>query len=125
MEVLHTCLNVSDVEESIAFYEQFGFEETWGFEAGGVVNRYVADDDGVELQLAEGGADDGAFEERGRGGAWDHLAVGVEDVDRVFAETDNYGVVAEPADQPAAGSRVAFVEDPDGHVLELVEPLEE
>lgn len=119
MEVLHTCLNVTDVEAAIEFYEQFGFEETWGFESGGVVNRYVADDDGVEIQLAETG---GAFD-RGRGGAWDHLAIRVDDVDRVFEETENHGVVSGPTDQPAADARTAFIEDPDGHVLELIEPL--
>jgi lactoylglutathione lyase len=27
-------------------------------------------------------------------------------------------------DQSAAGARVVFFEDPDGHVVELVEPLE-
>lgn len=119
MEVLHTCLNVSDVAAAIEFYEQFGFEETWGFESDGVVNRYVAADDGVELQLAETG---GTFD-RGRGGAWDHVAIQVDDVNRVFAETENHGVVSEPTDQPAADARTAFIEDPDGHVLELIEPL--
>jgi len=32
--------------------------------------------------------------------------------------------VAEPAVIEAAGVRAAFVEDPDGYVVELVEPLE-
>jgi lactoylglutathione lyase len=33
--------------------------------------------------------------------------------------------VKEPGDQPAAGARTAFVEDPDGHVVELIEPLDD
>jgi lactoylglutathione lyase len=33
--------------------------------------------------------------------------------------------VQEPGDQPAAGARTAFIEDPDGHVVELVQPLED
>jgi lactoylglutathione lyase len=120
MEILHTCLNVADAQESIAFYEQFGFEETWGFEDADTVHRYVADDDGVELQLADT-AGEASFDQ---GTAWDHVAIRVDDVDRVFEETDTHGVVEEPGDQPAAGSRTAFVRDPDGHVLELIEPLE-
>ncbi len=123
MTFLHVCLNVADADESIAFYEQFGFEESWSFttEDGRTVNRYVADDDGVELQLSEteGETDFDA------GTAWDHLAVGVDDVDATFDEIDHFGVVQEPADNDPAGARTAFVEDPDGHVVELVAPLED
>ncbi|MFC6988993.1 VOC family protein [Haloplanus sp. GCM10025708] len=122
MELIHVCLNVADADESIAFYEQFGFEESWSFETpdGETVNRYVADENGVELQLSETEGET-EFEE---GTAWDHLAIGVDDVDAVFEEIDHYGVESKPADQPAAGARTAFVRDPDGHVVELVQPLE-
>jgi lactoylglutathione lyase len=123
MDLLHTCLNVANVERSLAFYtEELDFAESWSFETedGRTLNQYVAADNGVELQLSatEGQSD---FE---RGTAWDHLAVGVENVNRAFEAIDHYGVVQEPADQPAAGARTAFVEDPDGHVVELIEPLE-
>jgi lactoylglutathione lyase len=124
MDLLHTCLNVADVERSVAFYtEELGFEESWSFETadGRTTNQYVAADNGVELQLSEteGERD---FEQ---GTAWDHLAVGVESADRAFEDIDHHGVVQEPADQPAAGARTAFVEDPDGHVVEFVESLDE
>ncbi|WP_251331036.1 VOC family protein [Haloplanus pelagicus] len=122
MSLLHVCLNVADAAESIAFYEQFGFEESWSFVTpdGETENRYVADENGMEIQLSET-AGETEFDE---GTAWDHLAVVVDDVDAVFEGIDHYGVVEEPGDQPAAGARTAFVEDPDGHVVELVEPLE-
>lgn len=45
-------------------------------------------------------------------------------MDATFERVDHHGVVQEPGDQPAAGARTAFIEDPDGHVLELIEPLE-
>jgi lactoylglutathione lyase len=120
VEILHTCLNVADAEASIQFYEQFGFEESWGFEDGDTRHRYVADDDGVEIQLADTEGDE-TFED---GTAWDHIAIGVDDVDATFERVDHHGVVKEPGDQPAAGARTAFIEDPDGHVVELIEPLE-
>jgi lactoylglutathione lyase len=124
MVIIHTCLNVSDVERSVEWYvENLDFEESWGFETadGETVNRYVADDNGVELQLSE---TDGKtpFEE---GDLWDHIAMKVEDVDAAFEEIDDHGVRKEPGDQPAAGARTAFVFDPDGHAVELVESLEE
>lgn len=122
MDLLHACLNVADAERSIEYYEQFGFEESWSFEAddGKTVNRYIAADNGIELQLSET-EDETDFEQ---GTAWDHVALGVESVDAVFERVENYGVVEQPADQPAAGTRTAFIKDPDGHVVELVEPLE-
>ena len=124
MDLIHTCLNVADADRSVEFYtEQLGFVESWSFETedGSTTNRYVAAENGVELQLSEteGETD---FEQ---GTAWDHLAVGVEDVDEAFERIDHYGVVQEPADNSAAGARTAFLKDPDGHVVELVAPLEQ
>jgi lactoylglutathione lyase len=121
MSLIHICLNVTDAEESVQFYtEQLGFEESWSFESGDTVNRYVADDNGVELQLS----DSNGVDEVNVGSAWDHLALSVESVDDEFERIDHYGIVQEPQDQPAAGARTAFIKDPDGHVVELVEPLE-
>lgn len=120
MAIIHICLNVADAERAVNWYtEQLGFEETWGFESGDTTNRYVADDDGVELQLAE---TDGETPS-GTGELWDHFAIGVDDVDQAFAEIETPAVVQAPADQPAADARTAFIEDPDGHTVELVQPL--
>lgn len=123
MEFLHTCLNVADVERSLEWYtEQLGFEETWGFETedGETENRYVAADNGVELQLSE---TDGVTPTES-GDRWDHIAVKVDDVDAAFEEIENHGVRSEPEDQAIVPARTAFIEDPDGHVVELVEPTE-
>lgn len=134
MRVLHVCLNVADVDRAVEWYtKNLGFEETWGFEtADGAVNRYVTDENGVELQLsgtdgelALAREDPTAADESGEtAGRWDHLAVSVEDVDAAFDGIDHHGVVDGPADRPAAGVRSAFVRDPDGRVVELVEPLD-
>ncbi len=122
MELIHVNVNVADAEETIAFYEQFGFEESWEFETpdGETHNRYIADENGTELQLSDTDGK-GEFEP---GSAWDHLAIGVDDVDRVFSEIDHYGVDKEPGDQPEAGARTALVRDPDGRRVELVESLD-
>ncbi len=123
MAFIHVCLNVADAERAADWYaENLGFERSWEFTTpdGDTRNLYVADGNGVELQLADTeGADE--FEE---GTAYDHLAVSVDDVDAAFERIDHHGVVKEPADQPAAGARTAFLKDPDGHTVELVQPLE-
>lgn len=123
MELVHTCLNVTDVEESVAFYTtQLGFEESWSFESadGRTENRYVACESGVELQLSE---TDGETDLEA-GDLWDHVAVAVDDVDETFERIDAPEVVSSPSDQPPAGARTAVIEDPDGHRIELVEPFD-
>jgi len=120
---IHVCLDVADAEEAADWYaENLGFERSWEFTTpdGDTRNVYVADDDGVELQLSDTDGED-TFEE---GTAYDHFAVKVDDVDAAFERIDDHGVVSEPSDQPAAGARTAFLRDPDGHTVELVQPLE-
>jgi lactoylglutathione lyase len=123
MDALHVCLNVSDADELAQWYiDNLDFEDSWEFTSddGQTRNVYVADDNGFELQLSD---TDGEAEFEA-GTAWDHFAVKVDDVDAAFEDIDHHGVVKEPADQPAAGARTAFIEDPDGHVVELIEPME-
>lgn len=121
MDFIHVCVNVANVDEAVEWYtEQLGFEESWGFEADGTTHRYVEADNGVEIQLSDTAGE--TPDEPGT--AWNHLAVEVEDVDGAFDRIENHGVVQTPEDNDAAGARTAFIEDPDGHVVELVEPLE-
>ncbi|WP_254545012.1 VOC family protein [Halomarina pelagica] len=122
MDLIHVRLAVSDADESADWYvEQLGFERSWEFTApdGSARHVYVADGNGFELQLTDAEGED-AIAEADR---FDHLALGVEDVDAAFEAIDHHGVVKEPGDQPEAGARTAFVRDPDGHVVELVQPL--
>jgi catechol 2,3-dioxygenase-like lactoylglutathione lyase family enzyme len=61
------------------------------------------------------------------GGGWDHLALEVEDIDAAYAELSAAGIPfhVPPEDFPeeAPSVRIAFFKDPDGNVLELVQPL--
>lgn len=123
MELLHVCLNVADADRAADWYvSELGFERSWSFEldGGDTRNVYVADENGVELQLSESAGEDD-FEP---GTAWDHLGVSVEDVDAAVDEIDHHGLVKGPMDLDEASARIAFIEDPDGHVVELIEPYE-
>lgn len=118
MAIIHVCMNVTDADRTAQWYtEQLGFEDSWEFTRGDTRHVYVADGNGLEIQLSD--TDDVADLETGT--AWDHLAVDVEDVDEAFEEIENHGVVEEPMDIPEAGVRAAFIKDPDGHVVELLE----
>ncbi|MFC6835434.1 VOC family protein [Halomarina ordinaria] len=123
MDLIHVRLHVADADESADWYvEQLGFERSWEFttEDGSARHVYVADGNGFELQLTDAEGEDVVAE----ADQFDHVALGVDDVDAAFEEIENHGVVKEPGDQPEAGARTAFLNDPDGHVVELVQPLE-
>jgi lactoylglutathione lyase len=96
-------------------------EQSWEFTTadGKAQNVHVADEAGGKFQLSE----TEGKEPTADGGRYDHVAVGVENVDATFEAIDHHGVVKEPADQPEDGARTAFVNDPDGHAVELIEPL--
>ncbi|MFB6297220.1 MAG: VOC family protein [Salinirussus sp.] len=120
MDVIHTAIWVSDLEEARAFFvDALGLDETWSFTLDGVENVYVGGDDGeIQLRYSDGTA---TPDPQGI----DHVAVSVDDVaaetDRMVAET-GCAVLEGPTRIDAAGARVAFIEGPDGYVVELVEP---
>lgn len=123
MDVAHTALWVSDLDETAAFYEDvLGLEYDRRFTLDGVVNYYVGTESGAELQFKYDPTDDEPVEPSGI----DHVAVTVDDTDaefeRVTAAADP-PVVLEPTSIEVADRRVAFIEDPDGYVVELVGPI--
>jgi len=122
MDVIHTAIWVSDLDEATAFFvDALGLDEHRSGVVGGVENVWVGGEGEAELQLRY--ADDHDFERTGRD-VVDHVAISVEDVDaevdRLVAET-GCAVLEEPRDGESAPVRVAFIEGPDGYAVELVE----
>lgn len=124
MDVIHTALWVSDLERTRAFYvEGLGLTENWSFTGDdGVENVYVGGENG-ELQFKydpEGGP---TIES----GAMDHVAVSVDSTDKAFdrlVDREDPPVREAPTTMEEIDRRVAFVEDPDGYVVELVERVD-
>ena len=127
MDVIHAAVWVSDVERTLEFYvDALGLQKTTEFVSGDDArNVYVSGDGDAEVQFKhKPGHDLGeAATER-----FDHIALEVDDVDaevdRLVAETDTE-LRRGPLDSSGAGARVAFVTDPDGYVIELVEPRDD
>lgn len=122
MTILHTCLNVTEADRTADWYvDELGFERSWEFTTADDETRnvYIADENGVEIQLS----DTVGHEPSEQGNQYDHIAVKVDEVDAAFERIENHGVVKEPGDQPEADARTAFIKDPDGHHVELIEPL--
>lgn len=134
MEVVHVALPVASLERSLAFYvDGIGLTDRWGFERDRIRHRYLGGTGGAEIQLVDdpdrGDTADKAADSDAEGlasGGVDHVALAVSDLDEAFAtltERTSCPVVNPPTTLSADGveSRYAFVEDPDGHLVELVE----
>jgi len=121
MDVLHTAIWVSDIDTSRAFYcDELGLQHSRDFTANGVQNYFVTGESDAEIQFKHDPATDTEIAPEGI----DHLAVGVDDVQSMFDHlTNNLGstAVKEPTELETTGSTIAFVTDPDGYTVELIQ----
>ncbi len=129
MRIVHTMLRVGDLDRAIAFYT-----EALGMRVARTVDRpeqrytnafvgYADDPHGAELELTYNYGVTGYT----HGEAFGHVAVEVPDAAAVCARVRDTpalgGKVTREAGPVKGGTRViAFVEDPDGYKIELVEP---
>ena len=124
MDVIHTCIWVSDMDDAKEFYlDGIGLEEHRSATLGGVENVWLGGEHG-EIQLRY--ADDHPAPSPDRAD-FDHLALSVDDVDgeveRIVDET-GATVLDGPRTVDVANARIAFLEGFDGYVIELVEDLD-
>jgi lactoylglutathione lyase len=123
---LHTMIRVGDLERSIAFYtKMFGMKELRRNDvpAGQYTLAFLgyggnaAGEAEIELTYNYG------VEKYEMGGAFGHLAIGVPDVagacERIRAEGGK--VVREAGPVKHGTTIIAFVEDPDGYKIELIQ----
>lgn len=124
-DVIHTALWTSNIERTEKFYtEGLGLERRWSFSHDGVGNVYIGGPHG-EVQWKHARKSEN---HSGASRGLDHIAIGVQSVDDQFAhllETFDPPVVTAPTTMENISRRVAFVEDPEGYVVELVERTEE
>lgn len=122
---LHTMLRVGDLVRSVAFYtQQLGMTE--------LRRRDVPEGKYTLVFLGYGGEDAntvleltynygvGSYE---MGGAFGHLAVGVPDIHGLCERLRAAGVriTREPGPVQFGTTMIAFIEDPDGYKIELIE----
>ena len=120
---LHTCYRIGDIDRSVAFYEKLGFSESRrmpiGDEAINVFMGLPDDDSILELTYNHG------VSEYDLGTGYNHIALAVAALDGTLARLAEQGIEPEkPPYRPGGrttGSRIAFVRDPDGYRIELVE----
>jgi len=117
----HTMMRVEDLEASLDWYQDYlNYEEKSRWEAETFTNVFLGPEDVHE----EGALLELTYNHDGRtythGDAWGHIAVRVEDVYEAYEELMDAGV-EDYRDPDSCGGSYAFVTDPDGHEIELVE----
>ncbi len=125
MRVLHTSLNVRDMERSIRFWT-----ETLGFS---LVRRREIPENDAEIAFVQppGGGSEIELshwrtwtpDEYVDGTLFDHVALGVDDVEGLVARLAEEGVTIakEPYRLSGGSGVIAFILDPDGNWIELIE----
>jgi lactoylglutathione lyase len=120
-ELIHTCYRIGDIDRSVAFYEALGFEEVRRMPIRDeAINVFMGlPDDGARLELTYNHGVD-SYE---LGTGYNHIAITASDLDATLANLAEQGIAPEkpPYSVREGGSRIAFVRDPDGYRVELIE----
>ena len=121
---LHTMVRITDPEKSRAFYEALGFTfdrdmdivRNGQLEATNYFFSMGDQESVLELTFNH----DGRTYELGSG--YGHIAVGVDDLDGTLERLAAQGIEPErpPYQVREGGSRLCFVQDPDGYRIELI-----
>jgi lactoylglutathione lyase len=120
----HVALRVTDIERSLAFYaERLGFAEMFRLDRDGepwIV--YLRITDTQFLELFPGGEGERAPHADTIG--YNHICLEVDDLDAVIARLAERGVaLTRPRKVAVDGNAQAWIEDPDGHRIELMQLL--
>lgn len=125
MKFLHTMIRVKDIEKSLAFYTDVlnmkldhkkRLEDCWLY--------FLTDEENtcqIELTYNDETPENG-YE---LGSGFGHFAFSVDSLDE-FTEKINklgYSYLYPPFDLNGKGSKIAFINDPDGYEIELIEKV--
>ena len=125
MRLLHTMLRVGDLERSLAFYTEvlkMSLLRRKDYPSGRFTLAFVGygpESDQTVLELTH----NWDTQSYALGDGYGHIALGVEDIHATCAGIAGKGgrVVREPGPMKHGSTVIAFVEDPDGYKVELIE----
>jgi lactoylglutathione lyase len=125
MRMLHTMVRVGDLQKSLRFYcDVLGMRllRRNDFPSGRFTLAFVGygdEDTDTVIELTHNW--DTAHYDLGSG--YGHIALGVEDIYDACRRLRDKGakIVREPGPMKHGGSEIAFVEDPDGYKIELIQ----
>lgn len=125
MRLLHTMLRVGDLQRSIDFYTQvLGMQllrqhDNEEYQYSLAFLGYQPESEGAVIELTY----NWGVSEYELGGAFGHLAIEVDNAAQACADIRQHGgkVVREAGPVKGGSTVIAFVEDPDGYKIELIE----
>lgn len=122
MKFLHAMIRVADLDESMRFYQDLiGLKATNTLRLEDCTLYYLKDEkSGVEIELT---LNDETLEEGYKiGSAFGHFAFETEDMEELSQKVEDMGYewVYEPYFMEEAGFSVAFINDPDGNMIEFI-----
>lgn len=125
MRILHTMLRVGDLDQSLAFYtEVLGMRllRRHDYPEGKFTLAFVGyqdEKDGAVIELTH----NWGVEKYEIGTGYGHIALAVEDIYAACDAIRQRGgkITREPGPMKGGSSVIAFVEDPDGYKIELIE----
>lgn len=125
MRILHTMIRVGDLERSLAFYtEVLGMKllRSKEYPDGKFTLAFVGYGDEADHAVIELTYNWGV-DKYELGNGYGHVAIGVDDIHATCAEIKRRGgkVTREPGPMKHGTTVIAFVEDPDGYKLELIQ----
>lgn len=125
MQLLHTMIRVNDMDESIKFYtDALGMKllRKQDYPGGKFTLAFVGYGDEKDHSVIEltHNWDTSSYDQ---GNAFGHLAIGVNDIYKRCEELKEKGVnvVREAGPMMHGGAVIAFVEDPNGYKIELID----
>lgn len=124
--LLHTMIRVRDLDKSLDFYTRhLGMKviRNQDFEGGRFTLAFVGygdEKDSTVIELTHNWDQD---EDYDLGNGFGHLAIGVPDIYATCAQMEKEGVniPRPPGPMKHGKSVIAFIKDPDGYMIELVE----
>ena len=125
MRILHTMLRVNDLDGSIKFYcEVLGMKllRKREYPSGRFTLAFVgygSESEDAVLELTY----NWDTHQYDLGNAFGHVAIGVDDIYKTCDELRAHGakIVREPGPMKHGATEIAFIEDPNGYKLELVQ----
>jgi lactoylglutathione lyase len=125
MRLLHTMLRVNDLDESLRFYcDTLGMKllRRQDYPSGRFTLAFVGYDSEANTAVIELTYNWNTHQ-YDLGDAFGHVALGVPDIYRTCDELRAKGakIVREPGPMKHGGSEIAFIEDPNGYRIELIQ----
>ena len=125
MKIVHTMIRVNHLEESLKFYcDGLGMKllKKKDYESGRFTNAFVgygSEETDAVIELTY----NWDTHQYDLGNAFGHLALGVEDLYKTCQDLRQKGakIVREPGPMKHGGTEIAFIEDPNGYKIELID----